>query len=357
MLAFARTRTRILRAELDWDQPHRVLTPRAGAGLVFQSSWFGRTLDAHIQVDLDVYYSGEPPKLARVDWRGTLSNPIQPQPLRIGYALPQAIDPNPRSVTECQEHWQVEFQKHLVWAKLLQPAPVLRALSTLPVSTDIFDLRRNAIAEHASAQDFFLQLDRASRAESGSIWEADTLAINAQLDVRLQVRIKVGKGGESPTFKVLDLEDIFDERKQLERVSFFMNTLMVSTLYRGGDDLVDWAFELFATDRLDVPHRDTASHNALLTHGTPNGTGFFKFAELALFCIENGIHADFWAQHLETLVRTAQIFAEHGVERSIGTTYPFAETEYAFVEGPLLSASPTSGATGRVLRCARRTFG
>lgn len=172
---------------------------------------------------------------------------------------------------------------------------------------DVYEVRRKALARDERTRQFFFQLDYASAsARVPREWGSAMAYVNRKLAQRVRVRAMLGRGGDVP---------IWPRGRRLARrlqiASTFVQTLVVAHLYDAEEgDLVHWAFARFALEGLAVSHSDPVLHRLLLSHGAPDGVAFFRFGELALACVENGIDEDFWAEHLVSLAASAHLYAE-----------------------------------------------
>ncbi len=188
---------------------------------------------------------------------------------------------------------------------------------------DLFVTRREAMEMEERARRFFLALDVGTLAPGvPSEWKGVMTSVSGRLASRIRVRSIVGK----------DRVPVWPRSRrfaaQLQVASMFVQSLIVTHLYgAGGADLLDWAFTRFSIDKLAVTHPREIQHKMLQSHGAPDGIAFFRFAELALACIDHGVHPAFWRKHLGDLARTAHVYAEHGAELVSSGEYVYAYRE------------------------------
>lgn len=207
--------------------------------------------------------------------------------------------------------WQGLLAPHAIPLGLIRPEDRGRFFERhLAAGENIFALRRTAMDCDNRTRQFFLGLDAGTLAsEVPEVWRNIAAGVNSRLAVRVDVRAMLGRDRQVPVFA-----RSARFATSLQQASMFVQTLIITHLYDSGSDLVDWAFTRFAVEGLAVTHPRAVEHGLLQSHGAPDGEAFFRFAELALACIDHGIHSDFWQRHLGTLVRTAHVYAEHGGE-------------------------------------------
>jgi len=193
-------------------------------------------------------------------------------------------------------------------------------MSTPPSATLLYTHRRQAIDWHARAQEFFLRMELETEPELvPERWARTTAQVGSRLEERIWARACFGNRtpGQRPLFAPIPGEGFLSRRKreELSAVSLFLVNLIHSSLeHHGGPELVAWAFEMFATDRLAVHHASLATHRHLLGHGAANGLPFLQFAEIGFYALENDIDAAFWTRHLPGLVRAVHAFLETALD-------------------------------------------
>ncbi|MBL8858093.1 MAG: hypothetical protein JNL28_06300 [Planctomycetes bacterium] len=289
---------------------------------------------------LDVTYTEDAPQIASIAWE--CSTP--PDPKAFSYALPIDVFVNAGLVTPPEQGkpappldftGEISASLKYLWQHLLAPRAIpieiigthqrtefLRRCSD--AFENIYTIRRQALDLDDRTRRFFLALDVGSAGRQVSPeWLTALVHVNNKLAMRVNARSVAARLGRVP---------IWAPSKRFARplrdVSMFVQTLILTHLVDADQkSLVDWAFTRFAVESLAVSHPEPCRHALLRSHGAPDGEAFFRFAELALACIEQGVHVDFWTTHLETLVRTAHIYAEHGAERNVRFEYIYAYKE------------------------------
>jgi len=323
-VSFGITRTQVLLVLLDLDDgPPLVL------GEVKGTSFHGIETPAVARAKrLRVHFDGNPPALAHVVWTREGVTESVPPVLPLDWD-PKETPPTARFSCSCS----VE-----TGAIAVKPSRLAEALEQLsPSVVDLYPSRLQAIAWHARAQEFFLRMDMETEPSLVPPRWLDTIRrLGQRLQYRIEERACCGLRGGYPCFRpivTVDSEDPF-ERSDLEDVSLFLVNLIRSGLENhGGDKLVAWAFEMFATDRLTVHHVDLAAHRYLKGHGAANGLLFLQFAELALACIENDIDRDFWLRYLPALVQATHAFLETARDWTTSPAREPAPQHYEFVDG------------------------
>ena len=182
------------------------------------------------------------------------------------------------------------------------------------IDKDVYILRRNALLCEAAVRLFFLELDELSDANMASAaWREQMRLVSAELFRRIEVRARRGCALEVPLFG--PEQDPAREQALidgLKEVSGLFDQLVNKHLSPGnsGVDLVDWAFEQFTSCSAGAYHHDPAVHRQIQTCGVPNGSEFFKFAELGFTCLDKGIKPDLWRRLVPSLVRCSHLFVE-----------------------------------------------
>lgn len=336
LVTFARSQTLITGAELNFDGKLDLEV----RGLSVLRRWSPeRTTEADQRLHLRLWFRGEPPRIASFTYA------VQAPHLhtKSDLVLPSwVLQADAFSEPRCAALWKHDVLRHTVLTDVVTLAQ-LESLSPPPEDDlrtrmlEVFAWRREAIADRAAAETFFLQLDLAT---TPALIDAELRTAIGELGYHLAARVRdrraTAQTNHVPVFARIDSDDLFGERAQLEEVSRLMRRLIEDHLSSRRPDLLEWAFEMFATDLLQVAHDRRVPHGLLQAHGAPNGIFYFQFAELGLFCIENEVDATFWRKHLPAFVRTAHVFAENAPERSVpqgASPYPIAEENYAYVPG------------------------
>src|SRR5687767_11874367 len=181
-------------------------------------------------------------------------------------------------------------------------APRLTAL-------ELFALRREALENDRRVRLFFLELDeRTTPPQADAAFLQQLLRVTYALFQRIEVRAHYGTRDLVPDFR--------PEVAAAARLGAPLATLsalfaeLIERHLDGSDERVDWAFEQFTVGACASFHLDPLKHLAIQACGAPNGSEFFKFAELALLCVEQGIEPRLWLRLLPTLVRCTHLFAE-----------------------------------------------
>jgi hypothetical protein len=192
----------------------------------------------------------------------------------------------------------------------------------------MFEMRRKAMEADARARRFFFELDRNAHRGASDNTLPETLGrLSSMLGTRIDLRVMAARRKAVPLFQPFPKPML----GVLRAVSKLFSTL--ATKHLGGkDDVLDFAFEQFATDRLAVLHPDPASALLLDGHGAPNGAEYFKLAELGFLCLQQKLDTKFWTRALPTMVRTAHVFAEHA-GRKTGRESLSRTGSYAYVSG------------------------
>lgn len=322
-LAFARTRTMIESVAVDG----RVLVPERSR-VVWSPGEIGGTWSPPIvlpsvgPIEVLVRFLGEPPRLIRSAFVSS-SDAGGPR----HFAVPTTVLERLEDENVDRELLNLDLNRHAVFWTPFQPTDleVFRALDAIRPE-DVLRFRKRSIAERELAAAFFFDLDKDT--DPRFACEEVRAAVDDlgyALDARLEARRFVGKDAV-PQFD--RLENPLPQR--LEVISKLMVSLV--DIHLNAIDLFDWAFELFATDRLANVDRDPGIHASLLSCGAPDGTLFFQFAELGLCAIDHDVHPQFWMERLPTFVRAAHVFAEHGSAMT-AAEFPLSPGDYSFTEG------------------------
>jgi hypothetical protein len=281
-----------------------------------------RCVEAEVPVELRIEYLGDAPQVAQVRWVAKAAE---------GFSR---LTP-PRGF----------FPAELRQAALAQPQPARRRRrassksaaegsgATPSAEGDLFEVRRQALEAETRVRRFFLELDE--RIRGLSVAEELRLQIERVTYVlfqRIEMRAQFGREGRVPDFQ---LESVPSSgsllRASLRPISKVFAELVDAHLQ--GEQMTDWAFEQFAVCACSAYHHDPRKHRLLQSCGAPDGAEFFKFAELALICLEHGVDRRLWSRLLPTLVRSSHLFAELAEEPAAGEARMTGANNYAFQQG------------------------
>jgi len=191
----------------------------------------------------------------------------------------------------------------------------------------IFDERARAIERDRHIRLAFLEHDRDTNpALDQDKWDQQMEALNVLLGTRIRVYASCGKSGIWPEHGALGASLLAKAQKVSQSFRQIFDALINAD---PGVDLFDWAFEFFATGAVVTHHNDLDWQDKLIRHGAPNSTYFLRYPMLAIVCIESDVDADFWRQHLRTLVRCAHIFLESAAPL-LDDPYPAGELDFNF---------------------------
>ena len=307
-------------------------------------SWDGLSIAENAEIQLRVEYRGDVAFVSRITW--IAAEPQEHEPL----LLPDWVTEAKQIPALLKRLWRREERRLSIpietaagpdAAAIVEDA--VRSRSLTP--RRLFAKRLDAIEEHARIQRFFFEIDKATKQQlTRKPWSDAIRDVRDELNVRNSLRVAYGSRTVPmvPGFDALDVTDPKQRelREQLVEVSAFFRWTAVCHLYRSHASghtvqhvgIFDWAFEQFATDGVVVAHREEHVQDALYSHGAPDGPEFFKFGELALFCLENSVDERFWRRHLASLVRAAHVFVEHASEPGAGIV-PSTPSVYGFQIG------------------------
>ena len=304
-LVFALTRTRL--QELRLRVGNRHFDGRFNGNVATQLFDGHRLGDDEGVVVCTVSYRGEAPFLRRIGWTGVPSISVPLPSLPEWVREFSRIDPDKKKALI--ESLGRGPARTLIRADRVEDEEAYTARYESSVD-DVFALRERSIDEMQRIQEFFFHLDKETDEVSSDLASAVN-ELNPSLDTRLTERILTAidkvplfdeyVAGSTLKSALVDISAKFRELAENEHHLYPFNR----------EDLVDWAFEMFATDRADVHFRDLDKDLLHATHGTPNGANYFKFSELAFTAIQHGCDADFWRRHLLSFVRTTHLFVEH----------------------------------------------
>lgn len=307
-LVFAGTRTRFERVALRIGEQEFAGLPERHQLVL---NWAPGTVPAGLEVELTVTSRGEVPLLARVIW---IADKI---PDVTEALVPVWLEDPGDNLGRLEYLWRRELELHSVHVETRNPVE-WRALASTAAQVDLLAERRRAVEIEHRVRSFWLELDE--RTDPGRVAPADAQAmarVSAMLFQRIEIRADFGRGPtaaeparpapRTPFFDPPSAQQTAD----LGLVSHLFADLHAAHLILAGEDLFPWAFEQFSLDAAAVFHHDPFLHQLLASHGAPDGSEYFKFAELALQCHAAGIEAAFWEPRLLPLVRSAHAFAEH----------------------------------------------
>ncbi len=294
--------------------------------------WAPGTVSAEFEVQLEVTSRGEVPLLARVIWISDKTGESTPA------LVPVWLEDPGDSLGTFGYLWERELEQYSVHVETRTPAE-WQALASTAAQVDLLAERRRAVEIEHRVRLFWLELDE--RTDPARIPSADGQAmgrVSSMLFQRIEIRADFGRGPtasdparpapRTPQFAPPSNQ----QRADLGLVSRLFIDLHTAHLTPAGEDLFPWAFEQFSLDAAAVFHHDPFLHQLLASHGAPDGSEYFKFAELALQCCAAGIERAFWAARLLALVRSAHAFAEHVDVPASGSGLMGAEA-FAFRQG------------------------
>jgi hypothetical protein len=206
------------------------------------------------------------------------------------------------------------------------PAPALLASQQLGF-LEVQRLRREAIVDERSLQDFFCALEATTHWPPIGPW-ADTITCASEtLGQRLDSRSLCFATGNVPVFS-----HSVKQSAALAEASTLVQGLIKGDLVRLPSDgsapeeiLFGWALEGFAAGDLAVRHKTLIG--ALDDQGIADSSFFFMFTELALASAAQGLHdSPAWRRQLPGLIRNAHIFIEVCVHK--GMTLPAPKSVY-----------------------------
>jgi len=314
VVRFARSRTFVhfVRLDVTVEGAEPFVQRTRPVGSTACMDWDGHQVPTG-PVELAVAYEGDVPVPVHVTWIGQPSEELLPEFLP-GWTM--HLEAPSRGVA--RELWHKERQKVSIpqsFEESVVDAPTLSDASDPRVEGEqLFAARKAALEDDWAIRRFFLELDtRTSPGVVDGAWARDLQAVRRRLHSRGSVRIRRGADLRVPVFS--KEHEVLGERPALERVStFFIEVAREHLELEGGRNLLGWAFEQFATDAMPTRAEDPELQRDLYSHGTPNGSEFFKFAELALMCLDNDVDAEFWNANVEALVRVSHVFVEHSTD-------------------------------------------
>lgn len=322
-LVFAGTRTRILAVRVRSGEEEFQGVPERS---VLRLRWPPKTLAQGAIVELEIEFTGESPLIARAIWIAERSGRKPDGILPDWLTIPTEVQP------ELQYLWEAEVLKRSVHVQVLdEPQTAMLLRTAASTSASLHDERRRANEIDARVRAFFADLDE--RTDLGAVLPelADSIdLVSGILFQRIEIRSAYGIAGEVPIFDPEPEEHLDD----LEAISsIFVELHGQHLVLDDGTDLMSWAFEQFCIDSAAVFHHDPLIHEQMASMGAPNGSEFFKFAELAFTCVENGVDAVFWEPHLLALVRAAHSFAEHADKTAAGSATMGVGNALSFAQG------------------------
>ena len=309
IFAWSRAPIRATRIEFLGDSTHAPLV----VDLVCQGRLFEGRVPGGVlpkgKVELSVKFLGNVPRLALVLCVGE-KDASDALPRLIPTGLNLAVGSKALAELAGREIARLEVPRRFITNAQYQEFKQKSA----QIDKDIYILRRNALLCEAAVRLFFLELDEQSDVNMASpAWKEQMLLVSAELFRRIEVRARRGCASEVPLFG--PEQDPAREQALLDglkQVSGLFDRLVKKHLSPGnfGVDLVDWAFEQFTSCSAGAYHHDPAIHRQIQTCGVPNGSEFFKFAELGLTCLDKGVLPDLWRSLLPGLVRCSHLFVE-----------------------------------------------
>lgn len=338
LVAFALTRTRFQLVSLE-HEGRSLLLGRTESGSRFFVLERGYPAGARLRVA----YDGNAPLIAHIAW--IQARPASKRPFV--YALPtwfaELFEGSAKDERDPPAPVFLEkFADLAAIGEVLEPREVRTYVQRHePRPAELFRNRERAIDWHYRAQQFFLRMDLETKYELvPSRWQGTIQRIGDRLAHRLEVRARLGNSrpAQVPDFGAIDRTWSigWDDMRTLEAVSTYLCNLITSSLENyGGTQLVAWAFEMFATDRLAVHHVDLDTHRFLQGHGAANGLVFLQMGEFAFYCLDNDVDVEFWRRHLDALVRSTHAFLETARDPTIVGPGPHTPPAYEFHEGRL----------------------
>ena len=356
VVAFARTRTRFVDLTVNLDGVRPKLVPEHKLAI---ARWAARDVRGEGEVELTVEYQGDTPLIARFVWIGSKGGlrdtrllprrrPGPPDSSDIDLGDPEGVP------AEFLPLWHQERARVGITPGVVATADVSALVSSLEIGPEeVFRRRREFIEADSRVQAYFEDLDRASHPDLGA---ADLLAaverVSYMLKSRLESRAWHGTARDASPPQCPEFEAAaasgggLGTLEYLQRISAFMRELIEAHLLPSAaagfaerypqtaeQDLTGWAYEQFASDSGCAFHLAPAVQDLLQSHGAPNSSEFFKFAELAFACVDSDVDREFWEQRLEVFTRVSQIVVENSRVPPTGDGRLGESASYGFEPG------------------------